>query len=59
MPDDLKLVRVPINAHCEDPECRKSLPFGTWAYYYADSEQAICPECAVKRGWTSKERARA
>lgn len=57
MVDEVKLVRVPIDTHCADPDCKRSLPFGSWAYYHADSEMAICPDCAVKRGWSSKERA--
>jgi hypothetical protein len=56
MKDEIRLVRVPINTHCVDPNCKKSLSFGSWAYYYADSEEAVCPECGVKRGWSSKER---
>lgn len=57
MVDEIKLVRVPIDTHCADPSCKRTLPFGSWAYYHADSEIAVCPDCGVKRGWSSKERA--
>ena len=56
MAEEIKLVRVPINTQCVDPECKKPLPFGSWAYYNADSEVAICPTCGTKRGWSSKDR---
>lgn len=54
--DEVKLVRLPVNATCADPGCKKSLPFGTWAFYHDDSETALCVDCAVKRGWSSKDR---
>lgn len=56
MVDEIKLVRVPIDAHCADSGCKRLLPFGSWAYYHAESEVAICPDCGAKRGWSSKER---
>lgn len=55
MVDEVKLVRIPVDGSCED--CKKALPFGSWAFYHADSEKAICPDCGVRRGWSSKERA--
>lgn len=57
MPEEaIKLVRSPIDTHCGDPECKKPLAFGAWAYFNPDSQEAICPECGVKRGWSSKQR---
>ncbi len=52
--EKVDLVRVPIDVACTD--CGKKLPFGAWAYFNADSEQAICVECAARRGWASKDR---
>ncbi len=52
----IKLVRCPVDAQCASPECKRPLPFGTWVYFNPVSEEAICPECAVKRGWSSKQR---
>jgi len=50
----VKLMRCPIDTQCGS--CREPLPFGAWAYYDPRSGEAVCPECAVKRGWTPKER---
>lgn len=54
----IKLMRAPIDLNCANPECKKSLAFGTWVYYNSQTQEAICPECAVKRGWTPKRRAK-
>jgi len=54
MPGKVQLMRCPIDTVCGD--CQKSLFFGVWVYYNADTGDAICPECGVKRGWTSKQR---
>jgi hypothetical protein len=59
MPDEgkaVKLMRSPINTHCANEECKKDLPFGSWIYYCEETEDALCPECSVKRGWTPKDR---
>lgn len=50
----VKLMRSPIDTHCGD--CEKELPFGIWVYYNTDSGDAVCVECGVKKGWTSKQR---
>jgi len=50
----IKLMRSPIDTHCGD--CEKELPFGIWVYYQTDSGDAVCVECGVKKGWTSKQR---
>lgn len=52
----VKLMRCPIDTHCGDSECGKPLPFGVWVYFNPQSNEAICPECAVKRGWSAKQR---
>jgi len=52
----VKLMRLPIDTHCADKECEKTLPFGAWAYYNPEEMQAICIECGVKRGWSPKDR---
>ncbi len=52
--EKIDLVRVPVDVECTD--CGKKLPFASWAYFNADSEQAICVECAAQRGWASKDR---
>ena len=57
MSGEVKLVRLPLSTKCADPECGKPLPFGAWAHYNPDAEQAICIECGVKRGWSDKDRA--
>lgn len=54
--ESVKLMRSPIDTQCGDPECKKPLPFGAWVYYNPQSGEAICPESAVKRGWTPKQR---
>lgn len=54
--ETVKLMRCPIDTQCGNHECKKDIPFGAWAYYDPRSGEAICPECAVKRGWTPKER---
>jgi hypothetical protein len=51
----IKLDRVTLDLDCLD--CGKLLPFGTYAYFHADSGKTICVECGVKRGWTDKARA--
>ena len=51
----IKLERVTDDVACLD--CNKPLPYGTYAHFHADSGQAICIECGVKRGWTDKARA--
>ena len=51
----IKLDRVTFDLKCLD--CGKPLPFGTYAHFHADSGQAICVGCGVKRGWTDKARA--
>lgn len=57
MPEEaIKLVRSPIDTHCGDPDCKKPIVFGAWTYYNPESMEAICPECGVKRGWSSKQR---
>jgi len=50
----VKLMRCPIDTQCGS--CKEPLPFGAWAYYDSRSGEGICPECAVKRGWSPKER---
>jgi hypothetical protein len=57
MSGEVKLVRLPLSTKCAGPECGKPLPFGAWAHYHPDTQQAICIECGVKRGWTDKDRA--
>lgn len=52
--ESVKLMRSPIDTNCGD--CKRSLPFGVWVYYNPQSTSAICPECAVKRGWSPKHR---
>lgn len=48
----IKFERVTDDTVCLD--CGKSLPYGTWAHFHADSGRAICIECGVKRGWSDK-----
>jgi hypothetical protein len=48
----IKWERVTEDTKCLD--CGKSLPFGAWAHWHADSGQAICGDCGVHRGWTDK-----
>jgi len=50
----VKLMRSPIDTHCGD--CKKEIAFGIWVYYQTDSGDAVCVECGVKKGWTSKQR---
>lgn len=50
----VQLMRCPIDTICGD--CQKALVFGVWVYYNSETGDAICPECGVKRGWTSKQR---
>jgi len=52
--ETVKLIRCPIDTQCGG--CGDSIPFGAWAYYDPRSGEAVCPECGVERGWTSKER---
>lgn len=54
--ETVKLIRSPIDTNCDDSECRKDIPFGAWCYYDPQSGTAICIECAVKRGWSPKDR---
>ena len=54
---EIKLTRVPVDVRCCAEGCGKSLPFGTWAHFNADTGAAICVECGAKRGWTDKARA--
>ncbi len=58
MVGEVKLMRLPINTKCAEKKCGKDLLFGTWAHYIKDSGKAICVECGVKRGWSSKDRAK-
>ncbi|MCW4024955.1 MAG: hypothetical protein NWF01_07975 [Candidatus Bathyarchaeota archaeon] len=48
----IKWERIPDDLECRD--CKKKLPFGSWAHYHADTNSAICDECGVNRGWTDK-----
>jgi hypothetical protein len=55
MPEELvKLIRCPIDTNCS--ECRKDLNFGVWAYFNAETNEAICVQCGTKKGWSSKDR---
>lgn len=56
MTGKVSLMRSPVDTVCGDPDCPKSLAFGTWVYYNAETQEAICIECAVKKGWTPKQR---
>jgi len=50
----VKLMRSPIDTNCGS--CKEPIPFGAWVYYNPQSGEAVCPECAVQREWTPKER---
>lgn len=50
----VKLMRAPIDTNCVD--CPKHLPYGVWIYYNPESEDALCIECGIKRGWMPKQR---
>jgi len=54
MSEAVKLMRCPIDTNCAD--CRDKLAFGVWVYYESQTGNALCIECAVKRGWTPKQR---
>lgn len=53
---EIKFMRITVSGvKCED--CKKDLPFATWAHYQPDSKKAVCVDCGAKKGWTDKERA--
>lgn len=52
----VKLMRSPIDTHCAGEGCGRSLLFGAWIYFNPENNQALCVECGVLRGWSSKER---
>jgi hypothetical protein len=54
--EPVKLQRMPVSTNCSDCGCK--LPFGVYAWWIVDQEQAICIEDGVKRGWSDKARAR-
>jgi hypothetical protein len=55
MPEPIRLIRLPIDTNCSD--CKRPLSFGIYGYFNADSQDALCIGCGVKRGWCSKDRA--
>jgi len=54
MSEAIKLIRIPIDTNCV--HCPTKIPFGVWAYYNPDAGDAICIECATKKGWMPKDR---
>jgi len=54
MSEVIKLIRSPIDTNC--CHCPSKIPFGVWAYYNASTGDAICIDCATKKGWTPKDR---
>jgi hypothetical protein len=53
---EVKYKQLPLDLRCDD--CGKELAWGTWAYFQAEMNRAICPGCGVKRGWSDKDRAK-
>lgn len=59
MPDEpIKLIRSPKETECANHECGAVIPFGAYAYVHSDTKAALCLECGVKRGLSSKDRAK-
>ena len=59
MPDEpIRLIRSPKETKCCNSECGAVIPFGAYAYVNKDTEEALCLECGVKRGLSSKDRAK-
>jgi len=54
MSETVKLMRSPIDTNCVGCGCK--VAFGVWVYYESTTGNALCVECAVKKGWTPKER---
>lgn len=55
--EPIKLMRIPINTNCAEPECHKKIKMGAYAYFMPETNDTICIECGTKNGWTSKQRA--
>ena len=51
-------MRSPEETECCNRECGAAIPFGAYAYVNSDTEAALCLECGVKRGLSSKNRAK-
>jgi hypothetical protein len=59
LPDEpVKLMRSPKETECCNHECNAPISFGAYAYVNSDTEEALCLECGVKRGLSSKDRAK-
>jgi len=56
--EPVRLIRSPKETECCNSECGAVIPFGAYAYMNSDTEEALCLECGVKRGLSSKDRAK-
>jgi len=54
MSEAVKLIRMPIDTKCYC--CPTKISFGVWAYYEPETGNAVCIECATKKGWMPKDR---
>jgi hypothetical protein len=51
-------MRSPKDTKCCNRDCGVAIPFGAYAYVNSDTKEALCLECGVKRGLSSKDRAK-
>jgi hypothetical protein len=51
-------MRSPKETVCCNRECGAAIHFGAYAYVNSDTKEALCLECGVKRGLSSKDRAK-
>jgi hypothetical protein len=56
--EPIQLMRSPRETKCCNRECGAAISFGAYAYVNSDTNEALCLECGVKRGLSSKDRAK-
>lgn len=56
--EPIQLMRCPKETECANHDCGAVIPFGAYAYVNSDTKAALCLECGVKRGLSSKDRAK-
>jgi len=56
--EPIQLMRSPKETKCCNRDCGAVISFGAYAYVNSDTKEALCLECGVKRGLSSKDRAK-
>jgi len=56
--EPIQLMRSPKETICCNRDCGAVISFGAYAYVNSDTKEALCLECGVKRGLSSKDRAK-